>query len=167
MGELVSILKIYAYAREQMKLNGNPTQWGDKHPAESVVIDDIKSGNSYVILKDGEICGVFSFILGKEPTYAKIEGEWKNQEPYGTIHRVASNGATKGIFDACIEFCQSNISNLRIDTHLDNKIVQYLIEKNNFERCGIIYVADGTPRIAYEKCANISTENELSNNKFM
>ena len=29
--------------------------------------------------------------------------------------------------------------------------MQHLIEKNGFQRCGIIYVEDGSPRIAYEK----------------
>ena len=41
--------------------------------------------------------------------------------------------------------------NLRIDTHKDNKIMINLIEKAGFERCGTIYVDDGTPRIAYQK----------------
>ena len=151
MSELESLLKIYAYAREQMRLSGNPTQWGDNRPAASVVVNDIQKGNSYVILKDGEICGVFAFIIGEEPTYNRIEGEWKNNTQYGTIHRIASNGRFKGIFNTCVEFCQSKIPHLRIDTHRDNKIMQHLIEKSGFERCGIIYVSDGTPRIAYEK----------------
>ncbi len=43
------------------------------------------------------------------------------------------------------------MSNFRIDTHNDNKIMQHVIEKNGFIRCGIIYVKDGSPRIAYEK----------------
>ena len=42
---------------------------------------------------------------------------------------------------------------LRADTHADNKIMQHLLEKNGFTRCGIIHVADGTPRIAYQKLA--------------
>lgn len=151
MSELESLLKIYAYAREQMRLSGNPTQWGDNRPAESDVVCDIQKGNSYVILNDGEICGVFAFIIGEEPTYKRIEGEWKNNTQYGTIHRIASNGRFKGIFNTCVEFCQSKIPHLRIDTHRDNKIMQHLIEKSGFERCGIIYVSDGTPRIAYEK----------------
>ena len=31
--------------------------------------------------------------------------------------------------------------------------MQHLLEKNGFTRCGIIHVADGTPRIAYQKLA--------------
>lgn len=40
--------------------------------------------------------------------------------------------------------------NIRIDTHADNKTMQHLIEADGFTRCGIIYIADGTPRIAYQ-----------------
>ena len=47
----------------------------------------------------------------------------------------------------CLEHCES----LRADTHADNKIMQHLLEKNGFTRCGIIHVADGTPRIAYQR----------------
>ena len=38
-----------------------------------------------------------------------------------------------------------------IDTHEDNHIMQHLITKNGFQKCGIISAHDGTPRIAYEK----------------
>ncbi|MBF4807049.1 MAG: N-acetyltransferase, partial [Pseudoleptotrichia goodfellowii] len=85
-------------------------------------------------------------------TYSIIKnGEWLSYEKYGTVHRVASNGKSKGIFNEIITFCESKISHLRIDTHKDNKIMQHLIEKNGFHKCGIIYVADGTSRLAYEK----------------
>lgn len=40
---------------------------------------------------------------------------------------------------------------MRIDTHENNKVMQHLIKKNGFQECGIIYVEDGSPRIAYEK----------------
>ena len=39
---------------------------------------------------------------------------------------------------------------IRSDTHADNKTMQHLIEADGFTRCGIIYIADGTPRIAYQ-----------------
>ena len=29
--------------------------------------------------------------------------------------------------------------------------MQHLLEKNGFTPCGIIYVANGTPRIAYQR----------------
>lgn len=149
--DLPNVMRIYAYARAQMKANGNPNQWRDTHPSETMILDDIQNKNSYVIERDGVICGVFAFVIGDEPTYQAIDGQWKCGGVYGTIHRIASSGATGGIFERCLQFCESKISNLRIDTHHDNRIMQHLIEKNGFERCGIIYVADGSPRIAYQK----------------
>ena len=50
-----------------------------------------------------------------------------------------------------VQFCEQSINHLRIDTHNDNKIMQHVIEKNGFKRCGIIHVNDGSERIAYEK----------------
>ena len=41
---------------------------------------------------------------------------------------------------------------MRIDTHTDNKVMQKLLTKLGFQRCGIIYVIeDNYPRYAYEK----------------
>ena len=44
-------------------------------------------------------------------------------------------------------------SNIRVDTHADNKTMQRLIEKNGFTKCGTIYVKNGTARIAYQRTA--------------
>lgn len=149
--DFANVMRIYEYARSQMKINGNPNQWRDTYPAETLIIDDIKNKNSYVIENDGVICGVFTFIIGDDPTYRRIEGQWKNNEHYGTIHRIASSGVMRGVFPVCLEFCEEKISNIRIDTHHDNKIMQHQIEKCGFEKCGIIYFKDGSPRIAYQK----------------
>lgn len=151
--DLDDILRIYAYAREQMKKNGNPSQWGDIHPRPELVAQDIEKGISYVIEKSGKICGVFAFILGDDAAYRKIEGKWLNNEPYGAIHRVAGDGSVKGILNSCLSFCEKQIGNIRVDTHENNTIMQHLLSKNGYTRCGIIYtLKDGTPRIAYQKC---------------
>lgn len=142
---------LYACARNLMRNTGNPTQWGDNRPPKDSIRKDIEEGNHYVILEQGEICGAFSYILGIDPTYLEIEdGKWLDEDAYGTIHKLASNGKVKGIFEECLAFCQKMQPNIRIDTHADNKIMQHLVEKNGFVRCGIIYVDDGTPRIAYQ-----------------
>ena len=52
--------------------------------------------------------------------------------------------------DAALAFCKGIISHIRIDTHQDNKVMQHVVEKHGFRRRGIIYIADGSPRIAYE-----------------
>lgn len=149
--DLCDILKIYSRARDFMRETGNPTQWGKTNPPEAVVKADIERGESYVIEQGGNTVGVFAFIIGDEPTYRHIAGGWLNSEPYGTIHRIASAGTARGIFETCLEYGFKQIPNIRIDTHRDNKVMQHLIKKHGFTECGTIWVADGTPRIAYQK----------------
>ena len=48
-------------------------------------------------------------------------------------------------------FCEKKVPYLRADTHFDNHTMQHLLEKNSFERRGIIYLKNGDPRIAYQK----------------
>ena len=70
----------------------------------------------------------------------------------GQFTRIAGDGAVKGVFDNCLAFCRDQISNLRIDTHHDNSTIRHLIGKNGFRRCGIVYMEDSSPRIAYQYC---------------
>lgn len=153
LADFPKILSIYAYAREQMRQKGNPLQWGDNRPSEAVLLEDIRKCRSYVMEEKNQICGVFTFIIGEDPTYQIIkDGHWLNEAPYGTIHRIASSGAAKEIFQKCLVYCLAQIPNLRIDTHEDNVLMQHLLEKHGFHKCGIIYVEDGSPRLAYQKC---------------
>ncbi len=148
--DLDDIFRIYACARQTMIDNGNPTQWGDFWPPEDMVLDDVAQQLNYVVEDETGVHGVFAFIVGDDPTYELIEdGAWPNDEPYGTIHRIASDGQMRGVFACAVEFCKQRCDNLRIDTHADNTIMQHVIDQAGFERCGIIYHTDGTPRIAY------------------
>lgn len=151
--DLPEILKIYARARETMAAAGNPAQWGTSFPPEELLKEDIDSNRLFVYLVNGELEAVFAFILGPDPTYAVIEdGQWLNDTlPYGTIHRLASAGKRKGVATDVITWCLEHCESLRADTHEDNKIMQHLLEKNGFARCGIILADDGKPRIAYQK----------------
>jgi len=148
--DLPRIQEIYAYAREFMAQTGNPNQWGRTHPPRQQLEADIPAGNLYVAENETGIHGVFAFILGEDPTYSYMEdGSWHYEGPYGTIHRIASDGSG-GMFTAAMNYCKGVISHLRIDTHHDNRVMQHVIEKHGFARCGLIYVSDGTPRIAYD-----------------
>ena len=147
--DMADILEIYAHARRFMAENGNPTQWGQHHPAKDMLEEDIRHSRLYVVESNGRLCGVFMFAVGDDPTYTYIEGSWRSDAPYGVIHRIA--GAGGGVFAAALEYCSAIISHLRIDTHGDNKPMQHMVEKAGFSKRGIIYVADGTPRIAYDR----------------
>ena len=149
--DLDRVMEIYDVARAFMAKSGNPTQWGDGYPVRSLIEEDIKRGESYVMTQSGEIHGVFMFMQRVEPTYAKIEGAWLNDLTYGTIHRVATDGKVKGMFDSCVEFCRTVTENLRVDTHKDNIPMQKAIKRNGFAYCGVIYMLhDGSPRIAFQ-----------------
>jgi RimJ/RimL family protein N-acetyltransferase len=150
LNDLPMLLSLYEGARERMRKGGNPTQWGETYPERKLLEQDIANKNSYVVEQNGKICGTFLFFIGADPTYAKIEGEWKNDRPYGVIHRIASDGVTHGVLKACVEFCKQQIDNLKIDTHADNLIMQHLLEKYGFVYCGIIHLSDGAPRLAYQ-----------------
>ena len=144
------IMEIYEYARRFMAENGNPNQWGTTHPPVGQLKQDIENRNLFVIT-DGEVIhGVFFFWIGDDPTYARIDGgTWRSSSPYGTIHRIAGDGSG-GILKAAVEFGKKKINHLRIDTHEDNHIMQNAVTKLGFQRRGIIYLADGDPRIAYD-----------------
>jgi len=152
VGEIDALMAIYDYARQFMQSVGNTNQWINGYPSQEVIINDIANGNSYVCLYEGEIVGVFCFFQGTDPTYAKIyDGQWLNDEPYGVIHRLASSGKVKGIADYCFQWCFEQCGNIRVDTHKDNTVLQHILIKNGYKQCGIIYVANGTPRIAFQK----------------
>lgn len=148
--DLPRIGEIYHAARQFMADHGNPNQWGTTNPPMSQLIQDIQQGDLYVIVDDQSIHGVFYFFIGTDPTYASIDGEWHADTPYGTIHRIAGDGSG-GILKTAVEFGRSKIDHLRIDTHKDNKIMQKAVTKYGFRRCGIIRIADGSPRIAYDR----------------
>ena len=147
--DMAEILEIYAKARQFMAENGNPTQWGQHHPAQHLLEEDIRQNRLYAVECADGLCGVFMFLVGDDPTYIHIEGSWRSDAPYGVIHRIASVGG--GVFAAALEYCSSRIGHLRIDTHADNKPMQHVVEKAGFSKRGIIYVEDGTPRIAYDR----------------
>ena len=147
--DLKVIMEIYALARKFMREQGNPTQWGEDYPSKLLIEADISSHQSFVVEEDGKIVGTFAFIIGDDPTYQIIEkGAWRSSETYGTIHRIASNDQVKGLSHKVFDYCYRQIPYLRIDTHEDNKPMQAVITSYGFTECGIIYVADGSPRLA-------------------
>ena len=151
--DLDRLMEIFDYARKFMRQTGNPSQWINGYPSRSFIMEEITKEHCYVCSDDaGKVVATFCFIAGPDPTYAYIEqGEWPSDEPYYVIHRLASDGSCPGIAATCFKWCAQQASCLRADTHADNKVMQHLLEKNGFKRCGIIYVANGTQRIAFQK----------------
>ena len=150
LNDLDKIEEIFDYARSFMRKTGNMHQWDGGYPQREILEDDIKKDRLYVFDNDG-IEGVFVFFIGEDPTYNYIEGEWLSSEEYGVFHRVANGGKLKGMVKQMMDFASPYTTHLRIDTHEDNSVMQHVLEKNGFKKCGIIYLENGDPRIAYEK----------------
>ena len=91
-------------------------------------------------------------VPGDEPTYAYIDhGRWIDTiSPYTTLHRMAKVSGAHGIADTSFAVAKERFAHLRVDTHATNRPMRHLLEKEGFVYCGIIYMPDGSPRVAYE-----------------
>ncbi|PWJ47086.1 GNAT family N-acetyltransferase [Faecalicatena contorta] len=152
IADLDILLKMYENARKFMTSHGNPTQWGNSYPSKTLVAQDIEEGNSYACEEHGKIIAAFYYKEGKDDTYAKIyNGQWLSELPYGVVHRIISDGTIRGAASFCLNWAFEQCGNLRIDTHRDNIVMQHIMDKNGFKYCGIIYMEDGSERLAYQK----------------
>ncbi len=85
MRDLPQMQKIYARARALMAANGNPTQWGNEFPRESMIEDDIANQRTMLLVDTcnghERILAQFALCPGEDPTYAKIDGAWLTTTP--------------------------------------------------------------------------------------
>ncbi len=151
LADMEQLMTLFAGARRFMVANGNDKQWWGGYPTQEMIEKDIALSQSYVCEEDGHIYASFVLMSSDEPTYQVIDGAWKNDLPYGTLHRIASSGERRGMVDMIVDWAYQQYGNLRGDTHQLNLPMQKAFERNGFLRCGTIWVADGTPRIAYHK----------------
>lgn len=134
-------------------------QWQNDYPNTNIIENDIHKNHSYVLTKEEMIIATAVISFEEEPTYREIfEGAWKSHQDYAVIHRVAvdSSFKGKGIASQLIHhtelMCKENgVSSIKIDTHENNRSMQRSLIKNEFEYCGIIYLTDGSKRVAFEK----------------
>lgn len=151
--DIPRLQQIFARARRFMAETGNPNQWKNTKPALAQLEKDISDGNSYVVLTEGEIHGTFCFFVGNDPTYDIIyNGSWLNDGEYGVVHRIASSGNIKGMGTFMMQWAYSQHQNIRIDTHEDNRVMQNMLHKLGYKRCGIILLEDGDERVAFQRC---------------
>ena len=149
--DLPALAEIYRHARAFMAAAGNPTQWGTTNPPMATLEEDIRRGQLFLVCDGDTPCGAFALVPGSDPTYAVIEGAWRSDAPYATIHRLAGDGSRHGVFAAAVAFAAARYPHLRIDTHQNNRPMRTLIPRAGFAYCGVIHLADGSPRLAYER----------------
>ena len=156
--DLPALRPVFEAAKGIMRADGNAEQWSAPgFPPDDLLLRDIARGGGFVVESvipseaKESIVAYFALLPSPEPTYDVIDGAWLTDGPYGVIHRMASYPEVHGIFSTVIDYAGAHYSHLRIDTHRDNRIMQHLIGKHGFTYCGIIWLQDGTERLAYER----------------
>ena len=162
-GDLPEVMRIIADAQADFRARGID-QWQNGYPNEQSIRGDIERGESYVVTRGEQIVATAMITFAPDPNYATIyNGEWLLAEPksYATIHRIAvdlgkrGQGIAEWIVGQTERMCRKRgADSLRIDTHRDNCSMQRVAEKNGMTLCGIIHLADGAERLAYEKIMN-------------
>ncbi len=151
--DLGEVMTIYKKARQFMRTHDNPKQWLGGKPTRQQIEEDIAKGQSYVCIHEGKTVGVICFFIGTDPTYKEIfDGNWLNNDSYAVVHRIASSGELKGTGTFMMEWALAKHGNVRIDTHEDNYVMQNMLKKLGYTYCGNIYLENGDPRLAYQKC---------------
>ena len=140
---------LYVCVKDEGDVKADPVEAG-----QASVCDSQVSACRGEVSAHRRVVAAFFYIAGAdiEPCYAGIEdGTWIDPSPYGVVHRIASDGSVKGAGSFCIRWAYEQCGHLRIDTHPDNRVMQGLLAKLGFRRCGIIHVVeDNDPRYAYE-----------------
>ena len=146
------LMDVFRKARGIMRSSGNMNQWNDGYPSEEVVRKDIDNGHCVVLCEEGEVVATMAFIPGPDPTYAEIyDGGWLSDAPYHVIHRIAVAEPGHNAAKALLDWGFGQAGSIRIDTHKDNVIMHHVLSKYGFTHCGVILLANGDPREAYQK----------------
>ena len=141
--DLPALRPVFEAAKGIMRADGNAEQWSAPgFPPDNLLLRDIAREGGFV-------------IENRWPVEAGHDEE-KTVMPGLTGHLAAPRivayfALLHGIFSTIIDYATSRFAHLRIDTHRDNRIMQHLIEKHGFTYCGIIWLEDGTERLAYER----------------
>ena len=156
--DIPTLLHLAEEAKKTMRRSGNMKQWGEGYPSAEAFMADIEREASYLVVDDEsqQAVATFAFIPGPDPTYAQIyDGKWIDDvAPYYVIHRIAALTTARGIIQTVLDYAFSQTDNIRIDTHRDNVIMRHLMQKHGFTYCGIIYLANGDERMAFQRHIN-------------
>ena len=158
--DLDAILAVVDRARAAIRALGID-QWQDGYPEPEVIQADIAAGIGYVFETNGRIAGYFALAHAPESVYDRIDGAWLTPGSYLTIHRMCIDDGFRGsgLSGKMLAFADDTaraqgLTSVRADTHRGNIVMQRLLERHGFIRCGtVVYeVTAGDPiRIAYEK----------------
>lgn len=156
--DLAAVMRVFSQARRALRQAG-VDQWQNGYPTPGVVEEDIEEGHSWVVTQDGAVAATCAVCFGQEPSYEHIhQGAWHCPGPYAALHRVAvaenarGSGLAQWMMERVLELCRrADVPCLRVDTHRNNLRMQRFLERNEFVYCGIIYLAEGAERLAFDR----------------
>ena len=132
------------------------TQWTEEYPNPALIEGDIRSGDGWLFLIDGEPAAYMYLCFDIDPSYLPAECAWRKDVPYVAVHRIAfarrfaGRGLSCAVFEAIRDLCRERgVFCIRIDTDSKNKRMQHVLEKNNFVRCGVV-MFEGDAKLAYD-----------------
>lgn len=160
--DIEDILLIIKQAQAALKEAGID-QWQNNYPNYETISRDVDNKESYVLLEENNIVATTALSFQGEKTYQNIyDGRWISEGDYAVIHRIAVNHNCKGsgLASKMIHYVEKicldkGVTSIKVDTHEKNLSMQRLLEKNKFQYCGIIYLEDGSKRVAFEKICNV------------
>ena len=149
--DLDEIMPMIENGRKHIQTYNIP-QWINGYPSVDTIAQDIENQRGYCLLDNDQIIGYF-VVLEYDPCYEKIDGAWINNEPYVAIHRAVTKSFNSGQGSKMFDELKKIYNHIRVDTHEGNISMNKCLIKNNFIYCGVIHLADGSPRNAYEYIA--------------
>lgn len=134
-------------------------QWTENYPTEDTVREDIEAGRGYKIMCGDALAGYLCVDFAGDPLYMRIRGAWHTGEPYAVVHRMAFTRAFRGkglasvVFGLVEEMSRARgVRFFRVDTDETNALMQHVLEKCGFARCGIVeYPGDQGEKVAFDK----------------
>ncbi|WP_125979788.1 GNAT family N-acetyltransferase [Loigolactobacillus iwatensis] len=158
--DLPAIMTIINEAKAYLKEQG-VDQWQHGYPYEEDMINDVKAGLNYVLIRDDDIVGTATLQQGMDDNYKVIDhGSWQGaaDAQYTSIHRIAVSANYRGqhlsetmITNLLTVSLELGYTDVRIDTHPENKGMQHVIVQNGFTYRGIIYMHEPKEeRYAYQ-----------------
>lgn len=155
--EINDVLEIIEEAKVYFRSINSP-QWQNGYPNQSSIEQDYELGNAYVVADENKVVAYAAIIMGHDSNYDKIDGKWISEGPYGVMHRVCVKNEYKGqglahlLFTKMEEMIKERgWKSARIDTHELNANMIHCIGKEQFTKCGIVWMSDGSERLAFEK----------------
>lgn len=158
--DLAELQRTFAAGRLLQRRLGNFYQWPNDYPQDDLLLADIASGNSFVVVADdqeaglaepGIILATFYIHEGENPAFRYSPSDmWVNQASYVTLHRICTNQQVKGTGRFCFEWITQHYDNVRLYTHRTNIPMINLAENYGFKNCGEFSIGEIELRLGYQ-----------------